>query len=172
MRRSNGRRRQGPELGCPFLALEEDAVEEPGVKMDVEIQSAPDALTVTAPRPPGARMAPGASMDDHDTLHRIAPTPVRGPDALAHRPAADVVLHPPSRPLSLSMETAGSPRSQLFALPALRRRALASAPASVVGRVVLAGPLLECLPAGGAGVCRVARHAAAEDHLATRGGGL
>ena len=39
-----GRRRQGPELERPFLALEEDAVEEQCVKMNVEIQSAAEAL--------------------------------------------------------------------------------------------------------------------------------
>jgi hypothetical protein len=38
-----GRRRQGPELDRPFLTLEEDAVEEQRVEMDVEIQSAPEA---------------------------------------------------------------------------------------------------------------------------------
>ena len=39
-----GRRRQRPELDRPFLTLEEEAVEEQRVEMDVEIQSAPEAL--------------------------------------------------------------------------------------------------------------------------------
>jgi hypothetical protein len=39
-----GRRRQEPELERSFLALEEDAVEEQRVKMNVEIQAAAEAL--------------------------------------------------------------------------------------------------------------------------------
>ena len=39
-----GRRGQRPELQCPLLAFEENAVEEQRMEMRVQIQSAPEAL--------------------------------------------------------------------------------------------------------------------------------
>ena len=45
-----GRQRQGPELGRRFMALEEDAVEEQRVKMDVGFSPPPKRwITVSEP---------------------------------------------------------------------------------------------------------------------------